>query len=404
MIKKKTAGAILALCAVGTLAATIWWQAPAKASNVLTAAVARGDIERSVLATGTFKPVKLVAVGAQVSGRITRLAVRLGEEIKQGSLVAEIDSTTQKNNLKTAEAALANVKAQLQETEADLDNAKITLTRQQNIYANRAGAKADLDSAEASVKKIQAQIAALEAQIVEAEVTVETAKANLGYTRITAPMDGTVLAVVNQEGQTVNAAQTAPTIVVLGELSTMTVRAEISEADVVRVAPGQPVYFSIIGEPALRHDAVLKSIEPAPESITSDSSISSSSSSSGSSSTSSSSSSAIYYNGIFDVPNADGHFRTYMSAEVHIVLASRRDVLVVPAAAVTTDRKSGKSTIKLVGADGATSQRTIEVGESDGVNVEVLSGIQEGEQVVIGEAVATKAATNAGGPPPPMGM
>jgi macrolide-specific efflux system membrane fusion protein len=401
MIKKKTASAILALCAVGTLAATIWWQAPAKASNVLTAAVARGDIERSVLATGTFKPVKLVAVGAQVSGRITRLAVRLGEEIKQGSLVAEIDSTTQKNNLKTADAALANVKAQLQETEADLDNAKITLTRQQNIYANRAGAKADLDSAEASVKKIQAQIAALEAQIVEAEVTVETAQANLGYTRITAPMDGTVLAVVNQEGQTVNAAQTAPTIVVLGELSTMTVRAEISEADVVHVAPGQPVYFSIIGEPALRHDAVLKSIEPAPESITSDSSISSSSSSSGSSSTSSS---AIYYNGIFDVPNANGHFRTYMSAEVHIVLASRHDVLVVPAAAVTTDRKSGKSTIRLVGADGTTSPRTIEVGESDGVNVEVLSGLAEGEQVVIGEAVATKAATNAGGPPPPMGM
>ncbi|WP_443216847.1 efflux RND transporter periplasmic adaptor subunit [Rhizobium sp. Root708] len=254
-LKIKRLGAVLTTCAALAIATFAWQRAPAQTQGLLTAVATRGDIEQTVLATGTFKPSKLVAVGAQVSGRITHLAVRLGEEITQGSLVAEIDSTTQKNELKTAEASLANVKAQRQETEAELANAEITLARQKNIYANQAGAKADLDSAETSVNKARAQIAAFDAQIVEAEVAVETAKANLGYTRITAPIDGTVLAIVNQQGQTVNATQTAPTIIVLGQLSTMTVRAEISEADIVKVAPGQQVYFSIMGEPGVRNAA-----------------------------------------------------------------------------------------------------------------------------------------------------
>ncbi|HEX8047186.1 efflux RND transporter periplasmic adaptor subunit [Rhizobium sp.] len=379
---------------------------PEQTSSAITAPVIRGEVEEAVLASGTFKPNKLVAVGAQVSGRITALNVKLGDKVQKDTLIAEIDSTTQSNDLKTAQASLANVKAQRQESEADLENAQLTLTRQQTIFRSQAGSKADLDTAEASVKKITAQIAALDAQIIAAEVAVETARANLSYTRITAPMDGTVLAIVNQQGQTVNAAQSAPTIVILGELDTMIVRTEISEADVVKVKVGQPVYFTILGDPATRYDAVLQSIEPAPESITSDSSVTSSSTttSSSSSSTSSSSSSAIYYNGVFAVPNQDNHFRTYMSAEVHIVLGAAKNALTIPSSALGAKGADGSYGVQVVAADDKPMARTVLVGLNNNVTAEVLSGLSEGDRVVIGEASVTTTKTNMGGGPPPMGF
>lgn len=376
----------------------------ADTSHFISAPVSRGSIEQTVLATGTFKPVEMVAVGAQASGRITSLKVKIGDRVAKGALVAEIDSVTQRNDLRTAQASLDNVKAQREESLADLENAEITLTRQTNILANQAGSKADYDTAVATVKKTKAEIAALDAQIISAQVSVETAEANLAYTHITAPMDGTVLAIENQQGQTVNATQSAPTIVVLGQLDTMTVRAEISEADIVKVKPGQDVYFTILGDPGQVQHATLLSIEPAPESITSDSSLTGSSSTTSTSSTSSTTTSAIYYNGIFNVPNTDGRFKTYMSAEVHIVLGSAKDVLTVPSAALGAQDGDGSYSVRVVGADNATSVRKVEVGLNNNVNAEIRSGLEEGDRVVIGEKSAGDTASVMHGGPPPMGL
>lgn len=378
------------LVVAGAIAGAVAWRTgyfEAPPPPLVTAPVTVGDVEETVLATGILKPVKLVAVGAQVSGRITALQVGLGQEVKTGDLIAEIDSVTQQNALKTAEASLANVRAQKVEKEAALVLTEQTLARQKTMLSQRAGVKADLEAAEADVSTTRAQIAALEAQIVEAEVAVETARANLGYTRITAPIDGTVLAIVSQEGQTVNAAQTAPTIVVLGRLDTMTVRAEISEADVVRVQPGQPVYFTILGDPEHRYEATLQSIEPAPESITSDRALTSTASSS-SSSSSASSSSAIYYNGIFEVPNPDRRLRTYMTAEVHIVLARAAGVLTVPSVALGRRNRDGTATVQVAGPDGQAVERRVEVGLNNKITAEIRSGLSEGEKVVTGSAQA----------------
>lgn len=392
----------LAIVIVGALllgAGGIYWATRpnnAAATNLLTATVKRGNIEQTVLATGIFKPSRLVAVGAQVSGRITAVHVKIGDTIKKNDLVAEIDSVTQQNNLRTSKAALANVKAQKAEAQATLVNARLTLERQQSLLANNSGKQSDLDSAQAALDQTKAQIDALDAQIIEAEVAVETAQANLGYTRITAPMDGTVLAIVNQQGQTVNATQSAPTIVILGQLDKMIVRAEISEADVVRVKPGQPVYFNILGDPSTRHEAVLQSIEPAPASITSDSSVTSSSST-----TSSASTSAIYYNGVFPVDNADGHFRTYMTAEVHIVLGQAKDVLVVSSSALPNATKTGRVTLRVANAADEISTKTVEIGLNDGTNAEIKSGLSEGDRVVLGDSsTATEGSGRRGGRPP----
>lgn len=377
------------------------WRADSSAQtpSVMTAPVTRATIEQTVLANGILKPSRLVAVGAQVSGRITAVDVELGQEVKAGDLIAEIDSVTQTNELRTSQAALANMQAQLKERQASLTLARITLQRQQEMVQRRATAQSELDTADADVAILEAQIEALNAQIEQARVAIENAQANVDYTRITAPIDGTVLAIVSQEGQTVNANQSTPTIVILGQLDQMTVRAEISEADVVNIRAGQAVYFNILGEPDTRYESTLEYVEPAPESIRSDSLITTDSTTT--------SDEAIYYNGVFTVPNADRHLRTYMTAQVYIVLGRAKDALTIPSAALGARDAAGEYALRIKRGDGQIETRKVQIGLNDRVQAQVLSGLEEGEQVVTGEDAATAAAasgTGRGGPRAPMGL
>lgn len=394
----KIAAAIIAAVATGVVAATRFPGTSSKAQSYITSPVTVADLREEVLASGTLKPARLTAVGAQVSGRITALNVRVGDSVRAGDVIAQIDPITRQNDLRNSEASLKNYRAQKLEKEATLALAEANLARQQATLAQRATSRGDFDSAEATVRQTRAQIAALEALIVGAEASVETARVNLDYTRITAPIDGTVLATVVQEGQTVNAVQSAPTIVVLGQLETMTVRAEISEADIVKVKPGQPLYFTILGDQDHRYEARLDQIEPAPESIKSDASFSSTTTTS-SSSSSSSTSTAIYYIGVFNVPNKNLSLRTYMTAEVHIITGEARSVKVIPALAVM--RKSdGRSTVRTLSSSGDVREREVKTGLNDRTTVEIKSGLDEGERVVTGEADETQTASRGmpGGP------
>ena len=402
-MKKKILLAVTTLVVLGTgyVLSDKLFGAPAPA--MMTATVAKGDLSETVLASGTLKPAKLVAVGAQVSGRVTNVAVSLGQKLKAGDLIAEIDSVTQQNALRTSKASLANVRAQRVEKQAILTRDKLILERRRTMVSQKVVSQADFEAADADVAATQAQIDALDAQIISAGVAVETAQANLGYTRITAPIDGTVLAVVSQQGQTVNANQSAPTIVILGQLDVMTVRAEISEADIVRVQPGQPVYFTILGDQGQRYEATLESIEPAPESIKSDSSFSTSTTAS-SSSSSTSSSSAIYYNGIFNVPNTDGRLRTYMTAEVHIVLGQAKGALTIPAIALGKKAADGSYPIQVIDAEAKITTRSVTVGLNDKTTAEIRSGLELGERVVTGQLTPGAVAPSGRPPGPPMGF
>ena len=390
MKAKKTVTIIIAVIALIVLLIFVHSAFFSKtAPTYMTSKVKRGDIEVSVLANGTIKPHRLVAVGARATGRIVSMKVKPGSIVKQGDLLAEIDPTTQTNDLKSKEAALANYRGKLAEQEAQLVLAKQNMTRQQTMISSHAVSKADFDDADAQVKIRAAQIDQLKAQIVQAEVDVETAKVNLGYTRVTAPSDGTVLATVVQEGQNVNAVQSAPTIVILGDLSVMTVRAEISEADVINVKPGQDLYFNVLGNRTRRYESRLEKIEPAPESIRNDISFNSSSTASSSSSTSQ----AIYYNGTFNVPNDDGVLRTYMTAEVHIILGRAQKVLLIPSDALN-DVSGKRAVVNVLDKNGKLEARDIETGLNNKVMVEVVSGLKEGETVVTGVSNGTMPSTS----------
>lgn len=362
---------------------------PSKPEAQYATAPARvGNIERTVLASGVLEPLELVSVGAQVSGRIENLAVEVGDVVQAGQLIAQIDSLTQQNDLRDRQAALRNVRAQRASRVATLTQAQLDFTRQAQMLAADATPRAEYDAAQATLNTTRAEIAGVDAQIQQAQAAVDSAQVNLGYTRITAPIGGTVVAVVADEGQTVNANQSAPTIVMLAKLDTMTVRSEISEADVVKVKPGQRVYFTVLGDPEKRYYATLRQVEPAPASIANTTST-----------TTSTAGEAVYYNGLFEVPNPDGVLRPSMTAQVYVLLDEARNVLTIPATALGRQGRDGAYTVQVVNADGEAEPRQIRTGINNGVDVQVISGLKAGEQVVIGEASAAPQGGGQGGRP-----
>ena len=396
MTRKNTLRWITIALGLVALGAVAKWQffPAAQPPSFVTATATTTDLQDTVLATGVLKAFKQVSVGAQVSGQVKVLKVALGDKVKAGQLIAEIDSVPQQNTLRNAEAALANMEAQLKAQKATQIQTSLALQRQKELPAADANARADLESAQAANDLALANIDALKAQILQAQVTVDTAKVNMGYTRIVAPIDGQVVAIVTQQGQTVNANQSTPTIIKLAQTETMTVKTQISEADVTRVKMGQKVYFTILGEPNKRYTATLRSIEPAPDSILTETT---------SSTSTTAASTAIYYNGLFDAPNEDGKLRISMTAQVQIVRADAPGALTIPATALGPRGKDGSYTVRVVGADGQAQPRSIKVGLNTNVSVQVLEGLVEGDKVVIGDAATAPSKTGAqGGMRPPM--
>ncbi|MDY6469311.1 MacA family efflux pump subunit [Acinetobacter faecalis] len=425
---------IIAVCALA-IALTAWYFLKPKQETpqFITAEVSRGDIENAVLATGVLEATKMVSVGAQVSGQVKKMYVELGDQVKQGQLIAQIDSVRQENDLKTAEASIKNQQAQLAVRQANLAKVESEYNRQKAMYAQDATSRAELESALASYKTAQADITAISAQIEQSRLTLATAKEDLGYTQILAPMDGTIVAIVTEEGQTVNANQSAPTIVKLAKLDTMTIKAEISEADVMKVEEGQSVYFTTLGNSEKKIYAKLRQVEPAPKSINSDSNTSSSSTST-----------AVYYNALFDVPNEDGKLRIDMTAQVYIILDEAKNALTVPAAAIQASNRpqrrapnntnntqterptskgenpdrpkrlelteaekqlvqNGKATVsmvRVVQADGTAKPQPVLIGLNNRVTAQVLRGLKQGDKVVIADSSDTSnnAAKRSGGP------
>ncbi|MCS4511415.1 efflux RND transporter periplasmic adaptor subunit [Xylophilus ampelinus] len=390
------AAAAVVFVAVAAAIRHFYFSAP-KPARFVTATATTMDLEDAVLATGTVQAFKQVSVGAQVSGQIKILHVKLGDTVKKGQPVAEIDSTTQQNNLRNAQAGLENVRAQLAAQQVALIQAELSYKRQKELLDADAGSRQDFEAAEATRNTTRANIGALQAQIRQASITAETAQVNLGYTKIASPIDGVVVALVAQQGQTVNANQTTPTIIKVAQLDTVTVKSQISEADVVKVQAGQPVYFTILGEPDRRYDAKLRTVEPAPDSILTDTT---SSSSSGSTSTSTT---AIYYNGLFDVPNPDGKLRISMTAQVSIVRAEAKGAVAIPSSALGRRERDGSYTVRVLDADGNAQPRKIKVGMNNNVNAQVTEGLVVGDKVVLGEAGAPgTGAGMPGGRRPPM--
>lgn len=357
-------------------------QAPAKAPRYITATVERGDIENAVLATGVLEGIRQVDVGAQVSGQLRSLKVKLGDKVSKGQWLAEIDPLVLRNTLRQAQVDEEKLQAERRSTLARVNQTRRVYERYQALQDDESISRQDFENAESEYQVQQATLNSLDAQIKSAQVQIDTAKVNLDYTRISAPIDGDVVGIVTQQGQTVIAQQLAPVILKLADLDTMTVKAQVSEADVIHITPGQPVYFTILGEDR-RYYATLRGTEPAPQNY-----LESSDRSGGAAPKQNT---AVFYNALFEVPNPDHRLRIAMTAQVRIVLATAGAVLTVPVAALGPGEGEGRFAVRVLDDKGFAQVRQVQAGINNNVRVEIKQGLAEGDRVVIGEPIGDAA-------------
>lgn len=233
--------------------------------------------------------------------------------------------------------------------------------------------KSALEKAQAQYDSQLAQLHVNEAQIVQSQMAMETAKANLGFTRIMAPIDGEVLGIVTKEGQTIVSSQTAPTILVLANVDTMTVHTRISETDILKVNVGQPLWFYVVADPERRYDSRMDAIQEASaESLREDSS----------GSANSQQPSAVYYNGIFNIANQERLLRTSMTAQVFIITAQAKNVLRVPLSALGEQQPDKRYRVQIINGK-QTSVRWVSVGLRNAQYAEVKAGLAQGDQVLL---------------------
>lgn len=357
----------IAAAVVLALAAGGWWLASRGAADdtspPLVVAVVRGDVENTISAGGTIEPSAYVDVGAQASGQLQKIHVEVGQTVVVGDLLAEIDATVQINKVNQGRAQLRATEAQRDATEAQLTLAKANAARQERLLAAEATSQAEYDSAMTALVSARTQLVVLESQIEQSRASLASDEAELGYTRIYAPVPGTVVSIERSEGETLNVRQQTPTVLRIADLSTMSVHADVSEADVGELEVGAPVYFTTLGSGERRWEGSVEQIIPTPE-ITNN---------------------VVLYPVIFDVANDDGVLLPDMTAKVFFVISAVRDVLRIPVGALR-DRRDDTATVQVMGTDGSPEDRTVRLGLVSRISAEVVSGLEAGEEVVAGIA------------------
>ncbi|MGV6989362.1 efflux RND transporter periplasmic adaptor subunit [Testudinibacter sp. P80/BLE/0925] len=362
-----------------------YWQSSHSENKVtyMTENVNRASLSDSVIATGTVRSHNRVEIGAQVSGQLLKIHVNLGQKVKKGELLAEIDAKNQENSLNTALSQLASYQAQLTAAQANLAAVQSAYDRINRLYKQKSATQDSLESARVNLANAHSTIAQLESSIKQAEIAVTTAKTNLGYTKILAPIDGTIISIPVSEGQTVNANQTAPTIMQIADLTKMLIKAEISEGDISKVKTGMKVRFTTLAEPNKVYQSAIASIDPALTTLTDNDY-----------NESSSNSSAVYFYANILIDNPDEALRIGMTTQNTITIADVENVLTIPT--MTIQKVGEQYQVRVLTADNKAETRTIKIGIRDEINTEVLSGLEEGDKVISAEMRQGEAVGNGG--------
>jgi len=329
--------------------------------------IAKGDLEEVITAQGKLEPSNYVEVGAQVSGQLKNLLVHIGDKVARGKLLAEIDSKLLAARVQADEARLKTLKAQLTEQHAQAELANRQYQRHKSLIKTHTISQEILESSKTDVLIAQAKLTALRAQIDEAQSTLSGNKTNLGYTKIYAPITGTVVEQTARVGQTLNASQTAPNILKIADLDLMTVRAQVAEADITRLFVGMPVYFTTFGSGGRKWQSTIRQILPSPETIND----------------------VVLYNVLIDIENADKKLLTGMSAQIFFVAGQAKHVPLIPIAALgkhLAERDSQKGVAYQVHVKNGTQtlSKIIHVGLQTRTMAEIKEGLKEGDEVLMG--------------------
>lgn len=383
MKNKKTVFILLSIIILSVAGYWYWQTSKSKTIEYLTSNVMYGNIENNVTAVGNVQPIKYVDVGAQISGQIKTIYVKLGQEVKKGKLLALIDPTTYESKITGAKASLDTLIAQKKEQEAELHLDILQDNRNLNLLNHHAVAVKDIEISKAAIQTTKAKIDAIKAQITQAESELDIANTNLSYTKVMAPMSGTIVVLDTREGQTLNANQSTPVVMRIANLNTMTIWAQVSEADISKLKEGQTAYFTALGRGNKKWFGVLEQILPTPETIND----------------------AIFYNVLFNVPNLDRELKLEMTVQVFFVLEKSEHSLIVPLSAVQfakkmkipkqnkmdkVNRGQAKDRLYILDHKAMPVLREVELGISNSVSIEVKSGLKEGDKVIVGSKSSNK--------------
>ena len=356
---------ILILLAVGWY----WYASTAQSSQaevVQPIAVTRGTIEEVVTSQGKLEAKQYVDVGTQVSGQLRAIHVDIGDTVTKGQLLAESDPRVYQAQLEAGEAKLNSLRAQLNQQKAEAVLAEQNLKRNQNLIAVNAVSQQALQETESQAAVAKAQVDSIIAQVQETESNLKASRTNLGYTKIYAPMAGTVTTLPTKEGQTLNANQTAPVVLQVANLDIMTVRAQVAEADVSRIKENMPVYFITLGNNERRWPGKVRQVLPTPQ-IVND---------------------VVLYDVLIDVNNEGHKLMTGMTTQVFFIFGKAENALVIPAEVLTRrsareDNDKGKAYRVSVITETGREQRVVHVGLQTRTQAEVVDGLKEGEKVAV---------------------
>jgi macrolide-specific efflux system membrane fusion protein len=355
---------------VAVLVAVYVWRAPGQDQTVrpLLVPASVGDIESVVTAAGTLQAGAYVDVGAQVSGQLQKMHVQVGQTVEEGALLAEIDARVQVNRVEASRANLKADEAQMSARRAALELAQANVTRQRELMRENLTTQEQVDNAINNLAAAESSLVELESRIERSKAGLASDETQLGYSKIYAPTSGTVVSISITEGQTLNASQLVPTILRIADLDVMTVKADVSEADVSRIGEGTDVYFTTLGGGERRWYGQVKQILPTPTVVDN----------------------VVSYPVLFDVGNEDRTLLPGMTTQAFFIIAAVRDVLTIPLGAVTFDpgtpSETGRrrATVRVMLEDGTIETRAIEVGMTNRISAEVTSGLTAGEKVVAG--------------------
>lgn len=335
--------------------------------------VIKGDITQIVQAAGVLQAKTKVDVGAQVSGQVQTLHVQLGQKVKKGDLLVSLDPELARNDVARAEAALLQQKALLDARKVDLLTATRELERQRRLLAGQASAALELERAESDLAKLEADVRGQTAVQSRLQADLAQAQVRLGYTRIAAPMDGTVVNIPVQVGQTVIAVQITPVMLTLADLDTITVRTKVPEVDIQSLQVGQKASFLTLSGDGQRYEGRVRVIQPVPER----------------------SGNAVFYNVLFDVDNRAGRLFSDMTVQVDIETGEAKGVLTMPMVALGERDKDGRFAVTRLEQGDRQRPAKVRTGLQDGARVQVLEGLKAGDKVLLAPPSAASAPADA---------
>lgn len=334
-------------------------------ARLQTVPVQRGDIEQSVFASGKLQLHKYSDVVAQVSGQVKDVLVMVGDEVKSGKMVVEIMPTLPPARLESNRAQLAKLRAELSDQRAQLDFAELQFKRQTQLKAENATREESFESSRMSMHSAAARVEAINAQIRQIESTLKDDEETRKHTQVLAPISGTVVSVSARTGQIVNASQSTAPLVRIADLSRLTVQARVAEIDVPRLRKGMTAYFTTPGYPGKRWSGKLRQVVPVPADSSGEQG------------------KQTFYNVLFEVDNPQEQLMSGMSAQVRFVLAQVRDAVMLPVTLLGKPEADGSYDVKVLGTNHQVSLRKVRIGIRDEKMAQVLSGLEQGEQVVV---------------------